>query len=346
MKHLNCRFFFFFFWTHHSCPEFNRWGDSYTCIFNYLLAAQALQEPCFHFKADGFRHLYFSALQKDPSKKMNYFCGPWPNFENRNKMWFPSGTFATSWRRRDKRWASPFPASSTHFQCCQHCSRLRGRGRSEEGFPSLPGPLPPPGFPAPTFLKGDILSTSSLCQFPSAQEANSWEPLVLSPEASTHDQGAVHPNSFTRAPQEPATIQHCTPWGPCFSELRNSCPGHQFLIPLAEALYRTCCLWRSSFQLSRMGRCCLGQPLLLAGSLLPSALRAPPGRGKLGALFRLFGFCPVSRRLAWLLKIWPYSSPASTVPLLLCRAQQTPTELRFICLCFQIENHKLFHSFT
>ena len=34
-----------------------------------------------------------------------------------------------------------------------------------------------PVFQPPTFLKGGILSTSSLCQFPSAQEANSWEPL-------------------------------------------------------------------------------------------------------------------------------------------------------------------------
>lgn len=34
-----------------------------------------------------------------------------------------------------------------------------------------------PGSQPPTFLKGDILSTSSLCRSPSAQEANSWEPL-------------------------------------------------------------------------------------------------------------------------------------------------------------------------
>ena len=33
------------------------------------------------------------------------------------------------------------------------------------------------GSQPPTFLQGDILSTSSLCQSPLAQGANSWEPL-------------------------------------------------------------------------------------------------------------------------------------------------------------------------
>lgn len=296
MKHLNCGVFFF--WTHHSCPEFNRWGTAIrasliTCCFYWMLTGLLL----LILKQMSWNILYFS-LPERPQQKWITFVAL-DQILSEMKCDFPQAPLQPPGGGTKDEPAPSHPP--THFHCCQHCSRLRGRGRSEKrAFPAL-GPLPPPGFPASHLSEGwhskykQPLSVSI-----STGSKLLGAPGVTDPEASTHDQGAVHPNSFTGAPREPLpAFQHLHTMRSLFSELRNSCPGHPVPNSFGQRPYTELAAsgdQASSFQ--GWGGAA-SSPATLASWLTASlsALRAPPGRGKLGA-DKLSGFCPVSQRLA------------------------------------------------
>lgn len=189
----------------------------------------------------------------------------------------------------------------THFQSWQHCSRLRGRGRSEnKAFPAL-GPLPPPGFPASHLSEG----WHSEYKQPLSVSISAGSKLlgaagVADPEASRHDQGALHPISFTGAPREPLPAsQRGTPWGPCFQSSETAVLAAQFLIPLARGLVQNSLPLEIKPPAFKDGAALPpAQPLLLDGSPPPLQL-SEPHRGKLGA-DKLSGFCSISQCLAQL----------------------------------------------
>lgn len=331
MKHLNCGVFFF--WTHHSCPEFNRWGTAIrasliTCCFYWMLTGLLL----LILKQMSWNILYFS-LPERPQQKWITFVAL-DQILSEMKCDFPQAPLQPPGGGTKDEPAPSHPP--THFHCCQHCSRLRGRGRSEKrAFPGL-GPLPPPGFPASHLSEGwhskykQPLSVSI-----STGSKLLGAPGVTDPEASTHDQGAVHPNSFTGAPREPLpAFQHCTPWGPCFQSSETAVLATQFLIPLARGLIQNSLPLEIKLPAFKDGVVLPpAQPLLLAGSPPPSQLSEPHRGGGSWGLTNSLGS-------AQFLSAWPGCKESglillstSTVPLLLCRAQQTPTELDlFVCV--------------
>lgn len=282
-------------------------GNSYTCIFNYLLfLLNAHRAPVLNFKADELEHFVFLPSRKTPTK-MNYL---WPltKFCQKWNVWFPSGTFATSWRR-DKRWASPFPSShtssavNTAAACVAEAGQKRGLSQPSVLFLH-------PGSQPPTFLKGDILSTSSLCQFHQHRKQTPGSPWgQLDPEASTQTRERsiqTVSQGLLRSPL-PA-IQHCTPWGPCFQSSETAVLATQFLIPLARGLIQNLLpLWDQASSFQGWGGACL-QPShsCQLAHCFPLSSQSPTREGEAGGLTNFLGSAQFPQR-------WPGSKESGLI---------------------------------
>ena len=281
---------------------------------------------------------------------MNYFCGPWPNFV-RNETWLPSGTFAAS-RRRDKRWASPFPSSHTlpvlstlQLPAWQRQVRKQGfpnpRSSSSTRVPSLP-----PFWRVTFWVQAAFVSLHQHReQTPGSRWGDRPRSIYAWPGSGSSKQ--FHGGSSGA----PACISALHTVRSLFSELRNSCPGHLVPNSFGQRPYTELVASGDQASSSQGQDGAASSPALLASWLTasPSALRAPLGRGSWGLTNSLGS--------AQFLSAWPGSKESGlillstpTVPLLpgICALQSTADAywIRFICLCFQIENHKLFHSFT
>ena len=265
------------------------------CIFNYLLfLLNAHRAPAFNFKVDELEHFVSLPSRKTPPK-MNYCCGPWPNFV-RNETWLPSGTFATS-GRREEREASPFPSSHTFPVLSTLQPPAWQRQVRKQGFPSprsssstrVPG-LPP-------FWRMTFCVQAAFVRLHQRRKQTPGSRWAGGPRSIKAWPGSASSNQFhggsSGAPDASHTVRSL------FSELRNSCPGHPVPNSFGQRPYPELAASGDQASSFQGWGSAASSPATPAGWFTPnpSALRAPPGRGNLGA-DKLSGFCSISPCLA------------------------------------------------